>query len=449
MPDRDRQALVEWDRSFYLHGHHGPLGSDELAIYESGQGICIRDVDGREYIDGHSGLWNVTLGHGRRELAEAAAAQMMQLAYSSTYKARANVPALELAARLDQIAYPNLQATFFTTSGADANEAAFKTARYYWRRRGRGTKVRMIARQHGYHGVTMGAMSATGIDAFWKMFGPLDPHFSHVVAPYAYRFEGARPGESVGLAAARALEEEILRLGPDTVAAVIAEPVQGSGGVIVPPDDYFPRVRAICDAYDVLLIADEVITGFGRTGQWFALTHWQVTPDIMTFAKGVTSGYLPLGGMMVSEAIASEFARAPAEESWMHASTYSGHPVCCAVALKTLDILAKERLVERAATLGEYLLKRLETLTDLEWVGEVRGLGLMAAVELVADRQTRGRFPSERKVGERIREEAKRRGLIHGLRGDTLNVAPPFVVTEPEIDRIVAILREAIQAVLT
>jgi adenosylmethionine-8-amino-7-oxononanoate aminotransferase len=248
----------------------------------------------------------------------------------------------------------------------------------------------------------------------------------------------------VGAAAARVLEEAIEREGPETVAAFIVEPVQGAGGVIVPPDDYFPRVRELLDRHQVLLVADEIITGFGRTGEWFALSHWGVQPDVMTFAKGVTSAYLPLGGMMVSAPIARAIKDAPATERWMHSSTYAGHPVCCAVALKTLDILESEKLVPRAGRLGRYLLDRLHGLADLPVVGEVRGLGLMAAVELVADRSTKAAFDPARRVGVEVCRRAQDEGLLLRSRGDVLTLAPPFVITESEIDRMVAILRHAI-----
>jgi adenosylmethionine-8-amino-7-oxononanoate aminotransferase len=270
----------------------------------------------------------------------------------------------------------------------------------------------------------------------------------HVRSHYAYRCDFARPGETPGAAAARALEEAILREDPETVAAFLAEPVQGAGGVIVPPGDYFPRVRAICDRHDVLLIADEIITGFGRTGQWFGLTHWSVAPDLLTFAKGVTSAYLPLGGMMVSEPIARAIQEAPATERWMHSSTYAGHPVCCAVALATLDVLERDRLVRRVARVGRYLTERLRTLGDLECVGEVRGLGLMAAVELVADRATKAAFDPGLRVGARITRHAHAAGLILRTRGDVVTLAPPFVITEAEIDETVAILRTAIEKTL-
>jgi adenosylmethionine-8-amino-7-oxononanoate aminotransferase len=240
------------------------------------------------------------------------------------------------------------------------------------------------------------------------------------------------------------LEETIRREGADTVAAFIAEPVQGAGGVIVPPDDYFFRVREVCDRHEVLFIADEVITGFGRTGRWFALHHWHVEPDLMTFAKVVTSAYLPLGGMMVGRRIADAIRDAPPAERWMHASTYSGHPVCCAVARRTLEIIEAEKLVERAARLGGYLLRRLQELLGLESVGEVRGLGLMAAVELVADRGNKASFDPALRVGDRVRRQAHQAGLIVRNRGDVINLAPPFVISEGQIDEMVSVLRQAI-----
>jgi adenosylmethionine-8-amino-7-oxononanoate aminotransferase len=429
----------------YLHPLADPADRGHLTVLVRGRGVRVEDAEGRSYIDGLAGLWNVNLGHGREELVEAAAGQMRRLAFANTYSGWANVPALELAARLEAVAYPGLRASFFATSGVDANEAAFKTARYYWRRQGRPAKVKIISLEHGFHGATIAGMSATGIPDYARMFQPRLTEFIHVRSHYPYRCDFARTGGGAGAAAARALEETIVREGPGTVAAFLAEPVQGAGGVIVPPDDYFPRVREVLDRHGVLLIADEIITGFGRTGEWFGLTHWGVRPDVFTFAKGVTSAYLPLGGMMVSEAIARAIQDAPASERWMHSSTYAGHPVCCAVALRTLDLLEREQLVPRVARVGRYLLERLRTLEDLDCVGEVRGLGLMAAVELVADRATRTPFDPGHRVGGRITRHAQAAGLILRTRGDVVTLAPPFVIAEAEIDETVAILRTAIE----
>ncbi|MGH7378368.1 MAG: aspartate aminotransferase family protein, partial [Candidatus Methylomirabilales bacterium] len=370
-------------------------------IWVKGEGATLTDAEGRTYLDGLSCLWNVNVGHGRTELAAAAAEQMATLAFATAYTGSSNVPAIRLAARLREVAYPNLAMTFFTSGGAESNESAFKTARFYWKALGRPEKVKIIAREHAYHGVTLAAMSATGMSPYWPMFEPRVPNFIHTASPYPYRFAGAWPGETVGQAAARMLEETILREGAETVAAFIAEPVQGAGGVIVPPDDYFPRVREVCTKHQVLFIADEVITGFGRTGMYFALSRWGVEPDIVSFAKGITSGYLPLGGIMVSEPIRQAILSVPPEKRWMHAFTYSGHPTCCAVALKNLEIIEREGLVERAAKMGERLLKGLRTLSSLPAVGDVRGLGLMCGVELVADKASKAPFPPERKVGEK------------------------------------------------
>jgi len=285
--------------------------------------------------------------------------------------------------------------------------------------------------------------------AFHKMFGPLAPEFLQIPAPYAYRWTG---GGDVGIGAADALEQAIKREGPDTVAAFIAEPVQGAGGVIVPPPTYFPRIREICDRHDVLFIADEVITGFGRTGRWFALGHWGVQPDLVTFAKGVTSAYLPLGGVLASRKVHDAVLEAPPDKKFMHAATYSGHPTCCAVALRNLDILDKEGLVERAGPMGRRLLAGLETLRDLPVVGDVRGFGLMCGVELVTDKKAKTPALG---LGGRVIQEARSRGLLPRLRvgsadppiGDTICLAPPLMTPPETIDKIVEILRAALTAV--
>jgi adenosylmethionine-8-amino-7-oxononanoate aminotransferase len=444
----DVSALVAEDRQHLLHPLYHPADHAEPHIWVRGNGATLTDASGREYLDGLSCLWNVNVGHGRRELAEAAAEQMAALAFSTNYAGSSNVPAIRLARRLTEIAYPNLSAVYFTSGGAESNESAFKTARFYWKVKGRPDKVKIISRQFAYHGVTLATMSATGIPGYTKMFEPRVPNFVHTAAPYGYRLDGLRPGESVGQAAARMLEETILRERAETVAAFIAEPVQGAGGIIVPPDDYFPRVREICTKHDVLFIADEVITGFGRTGRWFALDRWGVTPDILSFAKGVTSGYLPLGGIMISQPIHEAMLSAPYADRWMHAYTYSGHPTCCAVALRNLEIFEKEGLVERAGKMGSRLLAGLRTLLDLKVVGEVRGLGLMCAVELVADRATKTGFDPAKQVIGRVKAEMERRGLFTRVVRDIILLAPPLVVTEAQVDRIVKIVRGSIAAVL-
>lgn len=442
--------LVKADQDHLIHSLHHPMDHAEPLICVKGRGTIITDVHGREYLDGLAGLWNVNVGHGREELAEAAAAQMKELAYFSTYVGSSNIPAINLADRLIRLSYKTMVAVFFTCGGAEANESAFKTVRFYWKTKGKASKVKVIALREAYHGVTLQAMSATGMSPYWKMFEPRVPGFVHIQPPYAYRFQGAQAWESVGQAAGRELEEAILREGPDTVAAFIAEPIIGGGGVILPPDDYFPRIREICTRHQVLFIADEVITGFCRTGHWFALTHWGVEPDIVSFAKGVTSGYLPLGGIMVSKEIKESMDSVPPENRWMHAYTYSGHPTCCAVGLKNLEIMERERLWENAARMGSRLYEGLmQTLGEHPHVGDIRGgKGLLAAIELVEDRASKALFAPDKKVGPRVRQEMIKRGLVTRIRGDSIFFAPPLVITETEVDRLIAITRDAVKAVL-
>lgn len=439
-------TLLEQDRKYLLHPLHHPTAHDNPLIIQSAAGIWLHTIDGRRILDGLSGLWNVLVGHGRTELADAAQKQMAEMAYCSNYAGVANLPAIQLADRLAGSAYPSLNSTYFASGGAEANESAFKTARYYWKRQGKPGKYKVIARQDGYHGVTLAAMSATGIAPYWPMFEPRVPGFSHIVAPYAYRFEGElQPGETMGQAAARALEEAILQEGADSVAAFIAEPVQGAGGVIVPPDDYFPRIRQICDEYEVLLIADEVITGYGRTGELFGLNRYGIEPDIMSFAKGITSGYLPLGGIQISDTIRETIMSAPPNQKWMHAYTYSGHATCCAVALANLDIIEQENLVGNAAEMGARVLAGVNKLAEeFDCIGDIRSLGLMTAVEFVADRETK----ASANMANDVLSACLDRNLLTRTKGESLILAPPLTITPAEVDEMLGMVRGAITAVL-
>jgi putrescine---pyruvate transaminase len=442
--------LLEADRRYLVHPLHHPDNHRQPRVVVEGRGAMLRDAEGREYIDSLAGLWNVNIGHGRAELADAASAQMRRIAFASAYIGATNEPAVRLAEKIVGHAYPNSAAVYFTTAGAEANESSFKFARYYWKVKDKPHKTKIISRVHAYHGVTMAAMSATGMAAYHKMFGPLVPGFIQAPPPYAYRWAG---NEEPGVGAADAVERAILTEGPDSVAAVIAEPVMGAGGVIVPPPSYFPRLREICDRHDVLLIADEVITGFGRTGRWFALGHWGVEPDLVSFAKGVTSGYLPLGGVIASKRVHEAIESAPADRKFMHAATYSGHPVCCAVGLRNVEIIESEGLVERAGVMGRRLLAGLEGLHDLPVVGDVRGLGMMCGVELVTDRSTKAPALG---LGARFTREALARGLLPRIRvgsadppiGDTICLSPPLMTPPEVLDRIPQILREALVAAI-
>lgn len=440
--------IIASDQQHLIHPLHHPTAHRAPKIWVEGRGARIKDAEGREYIDGLAGLWNVNVGHGRRELAQAAYDQMCALAFHSAYAGGSNYPAIRLAEKLSEITYPSINTFFFTSGGAEASESSFKTARFYWKAVGKPNKVKIISRTRAYHGLTMAAMSATGMPAFWTMFEPRVPNFLHIESPYPYRFQNPDPSVSPGIAAANLLEAKILEEGPDTVAAFIAEPVQGAGGVIVPPPDYFPRIREICDRYEVLLISDEVITGFGRTGRWFGLEHYGIEPDIMQFAKGITSGYVPLGGIGVSDRIHAVLDSVPPSQRWMHAYTYSGHPTSCAVALKNLEILETEGLVERAAEQGKKLRMHLQTLKEMEGVGDVRGLGLIAAVEIVADKATKAPFPAECQLSQRMAEALLAKGLYTRVLFDAICLAPPLVISDEEIERIVQILRETIPEVL-
>jgi adenosylmethionine-8-amino-7-oxononanoate aminotransferase len=444
-PD-EASRLYELDRTHWLHPQ-GDLGAAAgtmpQVVFAKGQGAVLTDVEGREYIDGMASLWNVNVGHGRAELADAAAAQMKALAFTSAYGGFGSAPSVELAARLAELAPGDLEVTFFASGGAEANDTAYKIARLYWKLRGEPERVNIVSRIRDYHGLTYGATSATGLANFWKGFEPLAPGFLHAPAPDPYRYSGEGPA---GAAYVKALEDVVLKAGPKTVAAVVAEPVQGAGGVIVPPADYFPLLRQVCDRYGLLLIADEVITGFGRTGRWFGLQHWNVQADLMIFAKGVTSGYLPLSGVMLTRSVLETLKSV--KGPFMHGFTYSGHPTACAVALRNLEILEEEHLVERAAERGAYLQQRLHTLRSHEIVGDVRGLGLVGGVELVRDRATKESFDASAGAARRVAIAALEQGVIvRALPGDVLAMSPPFVITNEQIDRIVQALDSAIARV--
>jgi adenosylmethionine-8-amino-7-oxononanoate aminotransferase len=448
----DVEQVLRVDRAHLIHPLYHPTDHAKAMVIVRGEGAEIIDASGKHYLDGLSGLWNVHVGHGRTELSQVAAEQMTTLAFNNNYVGFTNVPSARLAEKLIELAYPNLNAVYFTTAGAESNESAFKTARFFWKLLGKPDKVKIISRRWGYHGVTMAAASATGLPAYHRMFAPLVPNFIQAVAPYRFRCEleegGTRPCTSPdGHDYAAELEQTLLDEDPETVAAIIGEPVQGAGGVIVPPDDYWPKLRKIADRHSVLLIADEVITGFGRTGKWFALDHWGVQPDIMSFAKGVTSAYLPLGGIMVSRQVQNAINEAPADLKFMHAATYSGHPVCCAVGLANVNIIEREGLVQRAAEIGPKFIDQLRRqLEALPAVGQVRGLGMMAAVELVDPRATGSAFyDNSVPLAGRIIARCVANGMLLRRVNNTICMAPPLISTDDQLSRLVDVLGDAIK----
>ena len=448
----DVDQVLRADREHLIHPLYHPTDHTKPVVVVRGEGTDIIDASGRRYFDALSGLWNVHVGHGRVELAQVAAEQMATLAYNNNYVGFTNVPSAKLAEKLIELAYPNLNAVYFTTAGAESNESAFKTARFFWKLVGKPDKVKIISRRWGYHGVTMAAASATGLPAYHRMFAPLVPNFIQAAAPYRFRCEleegGARPCTAPQAHDyAAELEQTLLNEDPETVAAVIGEPVQGAGGVIPPPEDYWPKLRKVADRHNVLLIADEVITGFGRTGRWFALEHWNVQPDIVSFAKGVTSAYLPLGGIMVSRQVQNAINEAPADLKFMHAATYSGHPVCCAVGLANVAIIEREGLVERAAEIGPKFINQLRELESLPAVGQVRGLGMMASVELVDSNASGSAFYDNAvPLASRVVARCIEQGILPRRLNNTICLAPPLISTEEQLSRVVEVIGASIQA---
>jgi 4-aminobutyrate--pyruvate transaminase len=444
----DTATLVQMDLDHMLHpvtnlhqhARSGPL------VLARGQGSKIYDTDGKEYIDAFAGLWNVNVGHGRTELAHAAKEQMETLAFAPTFFGLATPPAIELAARLAEM-YPGPINHFqFTSGGAESNETAIKVARYYWSVQGKGEKLKIISRLQGYHGIAMGALSATGIPAYWQHFGPRPEGFIHLSAPYAYRNAGELDEAGFVNALVRELEETIHREGAGTIAAMIGEPVQGAGGVVVPPDAYWSRVSDVLKANDILLIADEVITGFGRTGTMFGVEQYGVQPDIVSIAKGVTSGYVPLGAVGVSDEIYDQMIEP--DQMFMHGFTYSGHPVACAVGLRNIDIIQDENLPANAAEQGAYLLDRLQEMSPHQHIGEVRGKGMMMIVEVVDNKETKAKFDPSLNIGPKLQAATRERGLIVRCSNDGIAISPPLVLTRDEASRVADGIQAAIVEVL-
>jgi putrescine aminotransferase len=432
------QQLQRCDAAHYLH----PF-SDSMQIAERGtrlitrgEGVYIIDGEGRRLLDGMAGLWCVAVGYGRTELATAAARQMNELPYYNSFFQCTTAPAIELAAKLSELTPPQFRHVFFTAGGSEAIDTAIRLVRRYWQIENQPERNLIIGRQNGYHGSTIAGASLGGM-GFMHQQGLLPmPGIEHIGQPYWFERGAGRTPAEFGLAAARELEERILAVGPERVAAFFAEPVQGAGGVIIPPDTYWPEIQRICDRYDVLLVSDEVICGFGRTGRWFGCEYYGVRPDLMTMAKALSSGYLPIGGVMVGDRIATALIERGGE--FAHGFTYSGHPVCAAVALANLAILERERIVDHVRDVaGPYLRKRWAELADHPLVGEARSLGLFGALELVRSKSPVTWFEPRGKVGERCRDLSIRNGLVMRATRDTMIIAPPLVITPAEIDELV------------
>ena len=429
---------------------HQRLEETALAVFESAHGTTLVDAEGNEYLDAYSALWNVNVGYGRQEIADAVYEQIQKLPYYP--HSQINVPATILAEQLAACLPGDLNHVYFSNSGSEANETAIKIARQYGRQTYPGeNRYKIISRYRGYHGFTYGAMSATGQARRRKPFEPLVPGFIHAHPPYCHRCPIGLDYPSCGTECADEIERIIRWEGPETVIAVIAEPIIGGGGVIIPPDAYFPKLRQICDDYGLLLILDEVITGFGRTGKMFACEHWDVQPDIITLAKGLTSGYLPLGACVASTEVFNTFlGEADENREFAQVCTYGGHPVACAAGIANLKILQEERLWENSEKIGAHLLSKLETLLDLPIVGDVRGKGLMIAVEFVQADGSHLETAATNQIIGQLRDFDDG-GIIVGKIGHAVDepeniiyIAPPLILTEAEADRIFETLRQVL-----
>lgn len=432
--------------------HHLAPFSDFKQLKEKGpriithaKGVYLWDSEGNKILDGMAGLWCVAIGYGREELADAASKQMRELPYYNLFFQTAHPPALQLAKAISDIAPEGMNHVFFTGSGSEGNDTVLRLVRHYWAIKGQPSKKVIISRVNGYHGSTVAGASLGGMTYMHEQGDLPIPGIVHIPQPYWFGEGGDMTPDEFGVWAAEQLEKKILELGVDNVGAFIAEPIQGAGGVIVPPDTYWPKIKEILAKYDILFVADEVICGFGRTGEWFGSAFYDLKPDLMTIAKGLTSGYIPMGGVIVRD----EVVRVLNEGGdFNHGFTYSGHPVAAAVGLENIRILNEEKIVERVKSeTAPYLQKRLRELSDHPLVGEVRGVGMLGAIELVKDKATRERYVGKG-AGMICRTFCFNNGLIMRAVGDTMIISPPLVITFAEIDELIEKARKCLDLTL-
>jgi putrescine aminotransferase len=440
----DIAELIAEDTAHHFHpftDHKALHAGGGARIITHAKGVWIWDASGNRFLDAMSGLWCVNIGYGRSELAEAAYRQMLDLPYYNTFFKTSTVPTTALSAKVSSLLPKEFKRVFFVNSGSEANDTMVRFLRHYWAIRGKRYRNIFISRRRAYHGSTMVSASLGGMIGMHEQGGLPLPGFVHVQQPYWYEFGGDLTPEEFGLQAAAEVEKKILELGPDNVAAFVGEPIQGAAGVIIPPKGYWPQVESICRKYGIPIVADEVICGFGRTANWWGFETMGFTPDIVIMAKGLSSGYLPIGAMAVSESLIGEFFDKGGE--FYHGYTYSGHPACCAAALENIRIMQDEEMVDRVRDLAPYLREQMLTLTDHPIVGEVRTEGFIGAIELTPNKVTRARFAEPGRVGVLCRDHCLASGLIMRACWDTMVFAPPFCIERNEIDQMVKLARKS------
>ena len=437
MASYNTQQLQDIDGQHHIHPFtdHKALMEKGTRIITRADGVYLWDSDGNKILDGMAGLWCVNVGYGRQELVDAATNQMEKLPYYNNFFQTTHPPAIELSKALVDISPSQFNHVFFTNSGSEANDTVVRMVRHFWALEGKPEKTVIISRENAYHGSTVAGSSLGGMKGMHGQGGILHD-IEHIAQPYWYRSGSEMDPEEFGLKTAQALEIRIKEIGEDRVAAFIAEPVQGAGGVIIPPVTYWPEIQRICKKYGILLIADEVICGFGRLGEWFGSEYFDIEADLMPIAKGLSSGYLPIGGLMVGDRVTETVINKGGD--FNHGFTYSGHPAACAVALENIRILKDEKIIEKAKhELSPYLQKKWLALGDHPMVGEARGIGMVGALELVKDKNTKTSYPSDQNVGTICRDFCFNNGLIMRAVGDAMIICPPLVISYSEINELI------------
>ena len=441
--NRTTEQWQEIDSAHHLHPFtdYKSLAKEGSNIIVKADGVYLTNTDNKQFLDAMSGLWCVNVGYGRKILADVAYKQMQELPYYNSFFKTATAPSIELAQQLAEISPGDLNHAFFSSSGSEANDTVVRMVRRYWDLKGQPNKKTFISREYAYHGSTMTGMNLGGMTAMHEQGGMM-PGFAHVMPPYWYKYGQEMSPEEFGIFTANKIEEKILELGPENIAAFIGEPIQGAGGVIIPPETYWPRVQEICSKYDILIVVDEVICGFGRTGNWFGSDTYGINPDIITMAKGISSGYIPLSGIMVGKNVSDVLINEGGE--FYHGYTYSGHPVACAVAIENLKIIREENLIENSKNTSVYLNEKMKEIADHPLVGEVRMKSYIGCVELVKDKEKGIMFEDTGTVGTICRDYCIENGLIMRAVRDGMIFCPPLIFSKNHIDELVEKLKKSL-----